>query len=313
MQTTPSFQRFLAAFSEGLPSAERIIFCGFRGDPNAQNASAWKPRPWRPGQVFPLDPPDNAYVTVASFGRTADGTFRRRRESFAAGRALLVDDVGTKVKREIVADVPPTAIVETSPGNFQYWYFLREPERNAELFDGLIRAFISGKLLGNDPGMSGVTRVGRLPGFTNGKPQYRGFRTILQEFEPSYRYTPAMLLEAFDLKIEGRRYDKPLPPHSVLRKRVEAFCSAEEFLRLHGMLKRRGPDLSGWQEIVCPWKDEHTGAVDNGAAIRQPADENQWYGAFRCHHSHGIEKTWSELTQWIDDLAVEELEKANAL
>jgi len=302
---------FLAALAANLPPEERLISCGFRGDPNLQPPGAWRPRPWFPGQIFPFDPPDNAYVTVASFGKTADGTFRRRRESFAAGRAFLVDDVGTKVPSSAVP-LPPSAIIETSPGNLQYWYFLARPERDAERFDGVIRAFIAKKLAGIDPGMSGITRVGRLPGFTNGKAAYGGgFRTRLLSLE-DLRFSIDELLSAFDLTIEGRRHIRPLPPRSALRARVDAYYVVEEFLRLHGMLKRNRPDLSGWIEISCPWRNEHTGGIDNGAAIREPHEDNQFFGAYRCHHSHGVEKTWPVLTQWIDDLAAEELSNANA-
>lgn len=302
---------FIAELAAALPANERLVLCGFRGDPALQTPAAWRPRPWKPGQILPFDPPDNAYVTVASFGQTADRTYRRRRETFAAGRALLVDDVGTKVAREVVSSVPPTAIIETSPGNDQYWYFLSKPERDAGRFDGVIRAFIAGKLLGNDPGMSGVTRVGRLPGFTNGKPQHNGFLTSLKRFDPVCRYSIDDLLAAFNLHIEGRRYPAVLPPKSVLHARVDAYYISEKFLRMRGMLKREA-DLSGWLECSCPWRDSHTGGVDNGAAIREPQIENQFYGAFRCHHGHCVNKGWADLTQWIDELAIEELERANS-
>ena len=304
--------RFLATLFRGLPENERAIVCGFRGDPGAAPPEAWRPRPWKPGQFFPLDPPDNAYVTVSSFGRAPDRTYRRRQTAFAAGRALLVDDVGTKVSPKIVAALAPTAVIETSPKNFQYWYVLSEPERDAARFDGVIRAFIAGKLAGNDPGMGGVTRVGRLPGFTNGKPQHRGFRTILHELAADRLYTLSALLTAFGLSIDGMKYPRPAPSQGAAKARIEAFFEVEKFLREHGMLKRREPDLSGWTECTCPWKDSHTGAIDNGAAIRLPHLDNQYYGAFRCHHSHGLAKGWPELTEFVNDLAIEELETANA-
>ena len=89
------------ALAADLPAAERLITCGFVGDPNSVGPSAWRPRPWAPDRELIFSPQANAYVTVASFGRAADGSYRRRNECFAAGRAFMVDDVGTKVSPEI--------------------------------------------------------------------------------------------------------------------------------------------------------------------------------------------------------------------
>ena len=127
---------FLAALcGEHLPDDERLILCGFVGDPGKVGPAAWRPRPWRPGRHIELGAAANAYVTVASFGRSADNSFRRRTETFGAGLALMVDDVGTKVDPEVVRGVPPTARVETSPNNEQWWYMLDRPERDAARFD----------------------------------------------------------------------------------------------------------------------------------------------------------------------------------
>lgn len=301
--------RFLLALAEDLPPEERMILCGFAGDPNVVDPNKWRPRPWRPGRERNLGHDWNGYVTVASFRRAEDNSFRRRTETFAAGRALMVDDVGTKVKRETVAGVPPSAIVETSPGNEQWWYILREPERDVARFDGVIRAFISGRLLGADPGMSGVTRVGRIPGYVNGKPVNKGWRCRLLDLS-ARRFTVDELLKAFDLRINGRRYVHERLHSEAALERNAAFTVFYKWLDLHGCLKRHEPDPSGWTEMTCPWVGDHTGAANTGAAIREPASENDYYGAFRCHHGHCADKGWRELTDWIDDLVVEEMGRA---
>jgi hypothetical protein len=295
---------------EGLPDDERLVLCGFIGDPDAVDHRAWRPRPWALGDRLPFSAQCNVYVTVSSFRRAADNTFRRRNETFAAGRALMVDDVGTKVDLVVVRGVPPSAIVETSAGNFQWWYFLAEPERDAARFDGVIRAFIAGKLLGADPGMSGVTRVGRVPGFLNGKPKHRGWRCELRELT-GRRYSIDELLGAFELEIMGRRqWRGRLVPEDAV-ERNKAFAMYYRWLRAAGMLKRDRPDPSGWTEMTCPWVHQHTGAADTGAAVREPSEENGFYGAFRCHHGHCAGKGWAELTDWIDNEAAEQLAAAN--
>lgn len=326
-QETETFLAALAgALAGDLPEDERLIMCGFEGDPENAGPAAWRPRPWRPGREIVLNETANGYVTVGSFRRAGDGSFRRRTETFASGLALMVDDVGTKVPMEKmmrhdgfgpVPIVAPSAIVETSPGNYQWWYFLRTPERDMARFDGVIRAFISGKLLGADPGMSGVTRVGRIPGFTNGKAKWRtddsprGWVVKTTALAPDVRYTTGELLEAFDLKINGQRVIREQLHSSEAIERNRMFATAFKFLDGRGMLKKAEPDPSGWTEMRCPWVDGHTNGADTGAAVREPAAENDYYGAFRCHHGHCADRGWAELTEWINDLATEELEQAN--
>jgi hypothetical protein len=300
---------FLEDLASGLSGEERVILCGFPGDPYAAEPSAWRPRVWRPGDAVPFGRQDNAYATVGAFRRAPDGTFRRRTETFSAGLALMVDDVGTKVDRTAVEAMEPTWRIETSPGNEQWWYMLAAPERDVARFDGLIRAFIAGKLLGADPGMSGVTRVGRLPGHLNGKRAYNGWITRTLE-RTSRRWTPEQLLEGFGLQIQGRRITRDKLPTAEAVERNRMFAAAYKWLDQRNMLKRHEPDPSGWTEMRCPWAQDHTGGVDSGAAVREPAPENDWYGAFRCHHGHCVDKGWSQLTEWVAEESIEELERA---
>lgn len=315
-------QRFLEALAGNLPDDERLILCGFVGDPQVAGPAAWRPRPWMPGRDITLSNRANGYVTVGSFLRAGDGSFRRRTETFASGLALMVDDVGTKVPlASMVTDagypiLQPSAIVETSKGNAQWWYFLGEPERDPVRFDGVIRAFIAGKLLGADPGMSGVTRVGRIPDFVNSKAAYcteknpLGWRVKLRELNDC-RYSVGNLLDAFKLTIHGRRVTREHLPTEEAIERNRAYGGVFKFLDQRGALKKKQPDPSGWTEMTCPWVEHHTNGSDTGAAIREPNPENDYYGAFRCHHGHCADKGWAELTEWVSETAAEELGAAN--
>lgn len=299
---------FLSALTAGMPEDERVIVCGFMGDPGKVGPTAWRPRPWRAGRPLELGRGANAYVTVASFGRATDNSFRRRTETFQAGLALMVDDVGTKVPIEAVAAMPPSARIETSPNNEQWWYFLEEPERDPARFDAVIRAFISSRLLGADPGMSGITRVGRLPGHINGKPQHKGWVCALRELRDERRFSVEDIVEGFSLQLNGRREPRGRLLTEEALERNRAFEIAFRWLQQRSMLKRPGPDLSGWIEVHCPWRDEHTGGADNGAAVREPAAENEYYGAFRCHHGHCADRGWADLTDFIAEQSAEELQ-----
>lgn len=311
-------EEFLGALAMGLGDGERLIACGFVGDPDKADVHAWRPRPWAPGKEWPLGPAANGYVTVAAFGQAEDGSWRRRKETFRGALALMVDDVGTKVSVGVIEPLRPTALVETSPGNFQAWYMLREPLRDRGRFDALIRAFIANKLLGSDPGMSGVTRVGRVPGHVNAKPKYlspEGFpwRVRLRECVPSRRYSPEELIEAFGLELRGTtepRGVRLVPDEAP--ERIRQFLAHYKWLAGRGMLKSEEPDASGWIQVTCPWMDNHTNRADTGAALREPHEENGFYGAWKCHHGGCINRDWAALTDWIMDETAEELERNNA-
>lgn len=300
--------RFLDVLAKGMSKEERLILCGFRGDPDEAPFNAWRPRPWKPGAEIPFNERFNVYCTVSSFGRVADGGFRRRGDVFRSGLALMVDDVGTKVDASIVKALAPTAIIETSPDNFQYWYVLKHPVKDQEKFDGVIRSFIAGKLLGSDPGMAGVTRVGRLPGYRNAKPKYGGkFITKLIDLDNKRFFTVEQLFKAFKLKAVGQPAGPRLVPNDIAIKRIKVFRDFERFLERRKMFKRGKYDQSGWREMHCPWKDEHTNGADTGAAIRLPNIENGHNGAFRCHHGSHKDRHWKDLTDWISETSAEEV------
>lgn len=312
--------RFLNEMVPALPADQRAIACGFVGDPNDRPSNAWKPRPWAPGDSIPLSPKANGYVCVSTFRVSADGTWRRRREGFAAAHAFMIDDLGTKLPLSLLDAQPPSALIETSPGNFQAWYFFAEPMTDMRQYAALGEAFIAKHAAGIDPGMAGFNRVGRLPGFVNGKAKYNGFVTVLHSLD-AHRYTPEQVAAAFGIDMAKQRktaaalYDelhRPRGIHPTLQAaRIDAFRTVYRWLKQRRMMKGDEPDLGDWVPMVCPWKDDHTGGADSGAALRLPHEDNGYHGAFRCHHGHCADKGWRELTDWINDTAAEELAAAN--
>src|SRR5271157_5893955 len=84
----------------------------------------------------------------------------------------LVDDL----RREAVEQMKrtgfqPTAIIETSPGNYQAW--LKHPERLPKDL-GTAAARALAREFGGDLGAADWRHFGRLTGFTNRKPSRRG-------------------------------------------------------------------------------------------------------------------------------------------
>jgi hypothetical protein len=84
---------------------------------------------------------------------------------------VLVDDVSRAAIGQMACDgLTPALVVETSPGNFQAWVKLPEPLSVAERGDA---ARLLAERYGGDPGSTDGAHFGRLPGYTNAKPEHR--------------------------------------------------------------------------------------------------------------------------------------------
>jgi GTP-binding protein HflX len=150
----------------------------------------------------------------AWYGNTGSFIIDRFGERVSASTAnceyvllMMLDDVGTKSK---MPPVPPTWIMETSPGNFQYGYaFSEQPDRLsfAQAITAIARAGYT------DPGACNPVRNFRLPGSVNLKPSADGFVSRLVEFTPGREYTladtvgfvkdlPHQLVDAFRSTLE---------------------------------------------------------------------------------------------------------------
>jgi len=116
-----------------------------------------------------------------------------------AGRPDLayLDDLDRDGLERLVRDgVKPLAVIETSPGRFQAWIRLpaADPEEARQQLRTLAQRY------GADPAAVGLGRFGRLPGFTNPKPEHVG---------PDGRAPFARLVAA-----GGPAPDSPTPPRA---------------------------------------------------------------------------------------------------
>ena len=60
--------------------------------------------------------------------------------NFHTLRAIVLDDINTKVSPELIK-LQPTFIIETSSNNYQYIYVLSDPINNKELAKRVLRSF----------------------------------------------------------------------------------------------------------------------------------------------------------------------------
>lgn len=297
-----------------VPCDLRILRAQFRGDP-AIDANWWaKPLAHNAAAI---DDGANVYFTVAAFRKDSTSRYRRRKVQFGGGILLMIDDLGSgpgaKFPLSKIDELPPTALIETSPDNFQAIYMFGRLVTDQAQFNALIDAFVRKKFLDQDTGMKGVTRVFRPPIGINGKPKYGGdWRVRLAEWAPHYRYSVGEIVDAFGLEL---RVEPPRRRRNIRRNvagvRIVAFELVEQELHRLGMV--RGKALRGdWLDIYCPWEHEHSDGNRTGAAIVVPNPANHWYGGFRCHHGHGDRKyTWGDLTDWLADEHAEVLAQIN--
>lgn len=294
------FNEFFNEMRRYVPDDARIMTCQFRGDPNDDIYGKWRAKVLNNPKM--VDEAANVYLCVSAMRRNSRGEFRRRKENFAGGLLLMIDDIGTgqgaKFPLSVVEPLPPTAMVETSPDNWQAMYFFDGLVEDLKTFDALIRAFIHRQFLGADPGSAGVNRVFRPPAGVNGKPKYGGWQVRMTDWHPERRYSVEQIAEAFNLQlVRERRPPRGATGHKA--HKIRAFMDTRAALRSAGMLKAEEADYSGWIHVRCPWTDNHTDRADSGAAIRLPEEENDWTGAFRCHHGHCAGKGWRDLTDWL--------------
>lgn len=301
---------FLAGVFAGLPADERPIVVGVMGKIDA--ATKWPPgTPWWPGKAAPgrdrAADELNWYFTLSTY-TPVNGQYRRRKQQFARAWGVMLDDIGTKAAPlSRLEALPPSYVIETSPGNHQAGYLFDAPCSDIKRVEALQDALAAAGLC--DPGAKGPSaRVGRLPVGINGKynppPRCR-----LVEFHPDRRYSIDQIVEGLELAppVKGERIKKPKatrPPAQAVARDEEADVylpratenAVLSALRQRGLYKQ--PLGSGRHDITCPWVHEHTGQIDHGSAYFEPSDLYP-LGGFKCQHSHGESKRVGALLSFL--------------
>lgn len=252
--------------TEAIPKGERVIF----------PAHSWK------GERL-----DGAWYWCV--GASSEAT-RRRRPDIKRVRALVIDDVGTKVAAANIT-LPPSYIMETSKGNFQYGYLLDWSDDLAG-FDALNDALADAGL--QDKGAKGVNRVVRVPGSVNVKPGREAWQSVVRDWHPKRVFTLAQIAKALGVK-PGKRAKAQL---EVDRGTKGMDDPVYDWLTLRGMV--RGAKSDGWVEIACPFAGEHGGDPRDEAAYKPIGADNRGTRGIKCFHSHGEVKGFSQrVLDWV--------------
>lgn len=241
----------------------------------------------------------------------------RRVNEWVGLAAIVIDDVGTKVKEADVRRVlgEPSWIVRTSvdqqgKGNHQWGYRLRSPAldraRVWTLSARLQLAFPDGDKM--DP-----VHFVRLPYGLNKK-------EARLAWQPDGCPTALVLWteEDFDLSEVGTLLQKAGVPEitgtppglsgtlssgtsaAVDEDKDPIFRALDELGLVLGE-RRSGTSLGPGRtwDVRCPWSDEHTEREDEGAAYGTG-------GGFRCQHGHCVNKTMGEFKARLNELLLEQ-------
>lgn len=323
-------EEFLTEMSKGLTEDERVMVV-YAEEATVQtdergkkvNSVFW-PKPWLLGKPIMLQ--QNCYVCISSMmktrnPRTGEMRFWRTESAFSNGMAMMVDDIGDGIgsKGNLGIEtfqrmLPPTVIVETSPNNYQLWYFFEKPMDSLIHMKALLNAFVAHVLQkGGDNTIKDVTRVGRMPCGVNNKRtspngpyKYVGadgkpWRVRLHSKDYSRRYTAEQIARAFGFTIVLPQKKKIVIDENDWKFDAIWLQLAQKILERHQMGEGTGGEvvenMSGKYRIRCPWGDEHTNGDPYGAYFRGPipgAEHEFVFGcAHDCHRKGEGKKGWT--------------------
>jgi hypothetical protein len=180
----------------------KFLLCGFPDNPDTNKY--WTARTMR-GEKPPkvIRKTNNNYIQLATFRQTPEGGYRAKNKYVEAYYALVLDDIGTKIKKSL--PLPPSWKIETSPGNFQVGYILKEPCTDLQLYEAVFKAL--GKEGFCDTGAAGPVRWVRLPLGVNTKDKYLVDGVPPQvkfvELHKDLRYSLEEIIEAYELDIKS--------------------------------------------------------------------------------------------------------------
>ncbi|KTC64690.1 Uncharacterised protein (plasmid) [Legionella adelaidensis] len=298
----------LAIFGNPGSYKEHPMIVSFKGNPQDIDNKKWFSRPWTNVSTV-LSADANNYFSLSRFKANEIGKYRRKKSQFCELCVIMLDDIGSKVSTDRIT-LQPSWILETSPGNFQVGYILREPISENKLADQVVKAFVQAGLC--DPGANGPTaRLARLPVAVNGK-HAQQFRCQLKLWKPENRYSFQELINYFQLELSDEKRSKSSHIQTInANDTTNANDTDNEqiwtpgpkentvvaALTRHSLYK--SPLGEGKHDITCPWVNEHTALVNSGTAYFEP-DDNYPLGGFKCFHGHCSERHIRDLLGFLN-------------
>jgi hypothetical protein len=188
--------------------------------------------------------------------------------------------------------------LETSKGNYQYGFLLKNWTDDIHAGDELFAGLVDAKL--QDEGVRTCCRLFRLPGSVNDKPGRDGFRAVLTHCDENIVYTLKSLTKALQVtpgkvaKVAAIDPNAP-PPNAGMTDPVFVWLVEQGHI-LHEA-------TGGWWEVRCPWPEEHTNP-NPGTRFMPLGSSQNGLSNVMCQHGHG--KDTSEFSRRFFDWVVEQ-------
>jgi hypothetical protein len=200
---------------------------------------------------------------------------QRRTTDLVKTYDIVLDDIGTKVDRKLLeGKLAPSCRIETSPGNEQWHYFIKEgcdPARAAALIEALAQAGLT------DPGAKRADRIMRPPGSINTK-YGEPFAARVLEWAPD-RHIYGDVCRGLGVTPT----DTPVLGSGPVELPPGMSDPLFDWLREHGLV-REGPNPRGWYSVTCSQEHLHSGEVDHGTDYLPGMP-----GVFKCMHGHCVD------------------------
>ena len=225
------------------------------------------------------------------YGNTASFIVERFKDGHVSASAanceyilvMMLDDIGTKSK---TPPLPPTWIMETSAGSFQWGYAFNEQPTKGE-FSAAIKAIADAGY--TDPGSINAVRNFRLPGSVNLKPGRDNFEARLVEFHPERDYSLPEICAALGVT--------PAAADSLTLRPIRISDDGADdvlaWLSAQGLLLSK-PNQEGWAGVICPNSAEHSDGNPEGRYM--PANR-----AYCCLHGHCVDLDSRTFLEWVAD------------
>jgi len=241
------------------------------------------------------------YATATCKVDPEDGKLHHRKDLFQTLRVVVLDDIGTKVPvAKIPEDFPPSYIIESSAGNFQYGYVLTEPVEELPAAEALIQlVYESGY---SDEGGKTPVKLVRLPEGVNGKKGEKGKFISRLTSLTDVTYSPQDILDKLKLNVDWA--DVLADADEVTKRRASQSLGASPWAdvtpkaqAMNGFidpvlewlydtnqvaLDNQGP----WIDIKCPWSEGHTSGKSTARYAPLGRGENVSMRGFKCFHDH---------------------------
>ena len=237
-------------------------------------------------------PTHNVKPDWAIYGNTASFIIDRFTDGHVSAAAanceyvlvMVLDDVGDPEKAPNLPPLPPTWIMETSEGSFQWGYAFSEQPTKGEYAAAIKSIAAAGY---TDPGACNPVRNFRLPGSINLKPNKNRFAARLVEFHPEREYTLTEICDALNVT--------PAPADTLtirpIRLSDDGADDVMAWLSAQGLLLSM-PNPAGWAGVICPNSAEHSDGNPEGRY--SPSTRS-----YCCLHSHCVDLDSHVFLDWV--------------